>query len=94
MYLRHATLHLPLHRQYPQPNASIFRSHVRPDDLFLHLLVNLYSALNTFDPTMAYLDQDQISRLLLVLYRYARLGIDCFGWCWRYLDEERVGYWK
>ena len=94
MYLRHAPLNLPLHRQYPQQDASIFRTYFGPDDLFLHLLVDLYSAINTFYPTMAYLDQNQIGRLFLVLYRYARFGIDCFGWSWGYFDQERVRYWK
>ena len=94
MYLRHASLDLPLYRQYPQQDASIVRTHFGPDDLFLHLLVNLYSAINTLNPTMAYFDQDQIGRLFLVLYRYARFGIDCFRWCWGYFDQERVGYWK
>lgn len=91
MYLRHAPLDLPLHRQHSKPNARFFRSHLGSNDLFLYLLVNLYPTLGAFDPTMAYLDQDQARRLFPFLYWNAGIGFDCLGWGWRYVDQEGSG---
>jgi hypothetical protein len=90
MHLRHASLNLPFNRQHSQQDARFVRSYLRPDDLLLHLLVNMYPTFNTFDSTMAYLDQNQTRRLLPVLYRYARSRVDCFLWSWRYFDQERI----
>ena len=90
MHLRHAPLHFPINRKHSQQDARFFRSYLGPDDLFLHLLVNLYSTFDTLDSTMAYLDQDQARRLLPVLYRYARSRVDCLRRCWRYFDQEGI----
>lgn len=90
MYLCHASLDLPHYRQHPEPNARFFRSHFSSNDLFLHLLVNLYPSLDTLHPTMAYPDQDQIGRLLPFLCRYAGTSFDCVRWSWRYFDQKGI----
>ena len=90
MHLRHASLDLPINREHSQQDARFLWSYLGPDDLFLHLLVNLYSTFDTFNSTVAYPDQDQARRLLPVLYRYARSRVDCLRRCWRYFDQEGI----
>lgn len=91
MYLRDASLDIPRDRQHPQSNARIIRYKFGGNVVFLYILVSVYPAINNVNPTMAYPHQDQVGRLLFILYWHVGALVGSCRWSRGYIDEKGGG---